>query len=118
VTLRNTNFAEKLGLKGQPKEFSLVTVNGSCEIQKGQEVSLTVKGLHLHKDIELKNVWTADTLQLPKGSASSLKGIEDGPHLTGIDLLQIESDEILLLIGSDFLEAQVYDKKRGERGHP
>ena len=119
VALCDINLVKKLGLKGQPKEFSLATVNGSSEIQRGQEVSLMIKGVNSHEVFELENVWTADTLRLPKGSAPSHKDVEDWPRLTGIDLPQIESDEIMLLIGSDVPEAHwVYDQRRGKRGQP
>ena len=94
-------------------------MNGSSEIQRGQAVSLIIKGVNSHEAFELENVWKADTLRLPKGSAPSHKDVEDWPHLTGIDLPQIESDEIMLLIGSDVPEAHwVYDQRRVKRGHP
>ena len=54
-------------MDGSPKEFTLATVNGTSEPQGGREVSLLVRGLHLHEEIMLNRVWAIDYLSLPRG---------------------------------------------------
>lgn len=54
-------------MDGSPKEFTLATVNGTSEPQDGREVSLLVRGLHLHEEIMLNRVWAIDYLSLPRG---------------------------------------------------
>lgn len=119
VTLCNVSLMKKLGLEGRPKELSLATVNGTSEIRKGFEFSLTVRGLQMNEDVELNRVWTVDTLCLPQSVAPTKEDTAKWPHLNGIEFPRIQYNDVSVLIGSDVPEDHwVYDQRCGRRGQP
>lgn len=119
VTLCDMSLMEKPQVSGRPKELSLATVNGESDIRKGFELALTVRGLQRDEEIALHKVWTVDTLCLPQGSPPTKEDTAKWPHLNGIDFPKIQSDKVMVLIGSDVPEAHwVCDQRRGRRGQP
>ena len=119
VSLCDVGLMDKLGVVGRPKEFTLTTVNGTSDSQNGFEVSLVVRGIHLHEEITLRRVWAVDPLRLPRGSAPTKEDTDRWSHLKGINLPRIRSDEVSLLIGCDVPEAHwMCDQRRGRRGQP
>ena len=95
VTLCNVSLMKKLGLEGRPKELSLATVNGTSEIRKGFEFSLTIRGLQMNEDVELNRVWTVDTLCLPQSVVPTKVDTAKWPHLNGIEFPRIQANDSL-----------------------
>lgn len=67
----------------------------------------------------LHKVWTEDNLCLPQGSPPTKEVTAKWPHLSVIDFPEIQSDTVLVLIGSDVPEAHwVCDQRHGRHGQP
>ena len=79
VTLCDVSLMEKLQVVGHPKEFSLTTINGASDTQKGFDLSLSVRGLQMKEEVVLDRVWKVDTLFYLKVVYQPRKILLSGP---------------------------------------
>jgi hypothetical protein len=119
VSLCTADLANKLGLKGVERNFSLNTVDREGSMKKGREVKLSVSSLNGDKDIVMDKVWTVDRLPIAAKAIPKQSDVGKWPHLNGLRFPEIEDKEVTLLIGSDVPEAfWVMDQRRGKTKEP
>ena len=108
-----------LGVRGNPVSYNITTVNKTARRSSGVEAKLLIKPVDGDNAVVLDQVWSMESLNISLKGLPSDEEIQAWPHLTGIQVPQIEADEITLLIGSDVPEAfWVEEDRRGLRGEP
>ncbi|MCG8069350.1 MAG: hypothetical protein JAY84_15975 [Candidatus Thiodiazotropha taylori] len=67
----------------------------------GQEVDLHVQHINSNDTVSLRNVWSVKQLPVPIQSAAVNADIKNLPYLADIDIPRIDSNDVMLLIGTD-----------------
>ncbi|XP_071479017.1 uncharacterized protein [Diadema antillarum] len=119
VTLCDERLVKELGLKGSAKELELTTINQQNHKVMSVEVDMTVTGIGKTEIIQLDSVWTVKKLPISESSMPHAEDVERWPHLKGLELPNMENNEVMLLIGGDVPEAfWVMEERRGGRKDP
>ena len=119
VTLCTRKLLESLGIQGKQISFNISTVNQLDSAQRGQEVGLNVCALDGSETLYMEKVWSVENLPISAEGVPTTNDIKQWPHLVGVDIPVINTDEVGLLIGSNVPEAfWVQEQRRGGRGQP
>ncbi|XP_063962490.1 uncharacterized protein LOC135155922 [Lytechinus pictus] len=119
VSLCDKRLAQKLGIKGDKKRFNLSTINQENKEMSGTEIQLSVSGIQETEHIDLEGVWTVEKLPISADSIPRPTDTERWSHLRDITIPQIDSNEVMLLIGGDTPEAfWVKEDRQGKKGEP
>ena len=119
TTLCLTGLAQRLGLKGTLKHFSLSSMNSENTPREGYEVALDVRALNGDGNVHLGKVWTVDRLPALNRNLPSEEDLKRWPHLRGIEIPKLDSKTVEILIGNDVPEAHwVFAQRRGSRKQP
>ncbi|XP_052777363.1 uncharacterized protein LOC128214763 [Mya arenaria] len=120
VTLCSDSLVKRLDAKGKSFiEFSITTVNGSKKKKKGIEFHAEVSSIDGHGHLTLQRVWSVERLSVSLDSLPRRLELAKWDHLAGIELPNIDANEVGLLIGSDTPEAfWVEEERRGKRSEP
>ena len=111
--------AQRLGLKGTLKHFSLSSINSENTSRVGYEVALDVRALNGDGHVHLDKVWTVDHLPALNRNLPCEEDLKRWPHLRGIELPKLGSKTVEILIGNDVPEAHwVFEQRRGSRKQP
>ena len=85
----------------------------------GQEIGLQVRSLDNSDGVHIEHAWSVSKLPITLRGLPNNRDISAWPHLSGIQIPEISSEEVLLLIGSDTPEAfWSLEERRGSRGEP
>ena len=118
VSLVDDRLVQMLGIRGKQKSFVINSVNSTSTVN-GREVDFTVKSMHGDDIVNLKNAWSVPKLPISLHSAPTTTDIAKWPHLSGIDIPEVNCDHVTILIGSDTPEAfWTMEERRGKRGEP
>ncbi|XP_052805846.1 uncharacterized protein LOC128235140 [Mya arenaria] len=119
VPLCSDSLVKSLDAKGKSLEFSITTVNGSKEKKTGIEFNAEVSSIDGHGHLTLPRVWSVERLPVSLDSLPRRSELAKWDHLAGIELPNIDANEVGLLIGSDTPEAFWVEEERiGKRSEP
>lgn len=119
TSLCEKGLLERLKLRGVEKAFTLTTVEKEKSQRKGVVVGLTVTALDSDDDVELPAVLAVDKLPISINSRASAEDVKLWPHLAGVELPEIDHEEVTLLIGNDAPEVfWVLEERRGRKKEP
>lgn len=83
------------------------------------EVKLIIDSIDGDSSLEVPRAWTVDRLNISECSIPRDHDVDEWPHLNGIELPEIDSKEVRVLIGCNVPEAfWVLEERRGGRGEP
>lgn len=119
TTLCERRILDQLQITGEEQTFLLTTINSSNVQQKGLTVNFEVKALHTDESIDLTTVWAVERLNISTESAPKIDEIRKWQHLRDIQITEIDSGKVTILIGNDTPEAfWALDQRRGQRKEP
>ena len=119
VTLCDRELVDELGITGQPRSFLLTTQESKGRERSGLEVKLIIDSIDGDSSLEVPRAWTVDRLNISECSIPRDHDVDEWPHLNGIELPEIDSKEVRVLIGCNVPEAfWVLEERRGGRGEP
>ena len=119
VSLCERRLVDQLGVKGTEKSYNLTTVNKQGNNVKGFEVHLSAKALDSGEIVDIPRVWTIDKLPISSACIPKSEDFHHWPHLRDIQVPEVDSSEVTLLIGSDVPEVfWALDERRGKRKQP
>lgn len=118
-TFCTEQLAKQLGAKGPIEQLSLNTLDSRAKPTETSVVSLEVISIDSGSVLELNNVVTRARLNINDTNVAKQSEIDMWPHLEGIELPNINVDEIGILIGQDCPEALMpLEVKSGPKGSP
>lgn len=100
-TLCDERLLNALKIPSKPVTFKLSTVSSADGVIHGKEVDLHVSSANGENDINLRKVWSVKTLPISTRSAVRNQDIQNLPYLSDIQIPDVESKEVMLLIGTD-----------------
>jgi len=100
VTLCDRELVDELGITGQPRRLLLTTSERS-----GLEVKLIIDSIEGDSSLEVPRAWTVDRLNISECSIPRDHDVDEWPHLNVIELPEIDSKEVRVLIGCNVPEA-------------
>ena len=114
-------FADAIGLVGNDSPLQLGTINSSGEPIRSRKVSFhvgAVEGPEAGVQITVEEAWTIPQLNLPPQRVTRAM-MQDFPHLTDLDIPEVDSEDVTILLGANVLEAILQrDVRRGRSGQP
>ena len=114
-------FADAIGLVGEVSPLQLNTINSSGEPVRSRKVSFhvgAIEGPETGVQITVEEAWTIRQLNLPRQRVTRTM-IQDFPHLTDLDIPEVDSEDVTILLGANVLEAILqHDVRRGRPGQP
>ena len=119
----NTSFCtekllEQLNIDGKATTLSLTTMESVNKAVECSSVNLEVFDLDEENFVELSNVLSRPRLPVSKDCIANQTDVKRWPHLTGIEIPEIDA-EVGLLIGSDVPEVlQPLEVRRSNNGGP
>ncbi|XP_053389199.1 uncharacterized protein LOC128552201 [Mercenaria mercenaria] len=106
-TLCDERLLKTLNLPSKPVTFKMSTASSSGIIVEGQEVELHVQPASGGNDVTLRKVWSVKSLPISTRSAARNADIRDLPYLSKIEIPEIDSSSVMLLIGTDAPQAHI-----------
>ena len=119
VSLCEEKLIDELGISGVQRYFSLTTKEKKDSPRSGYEVKLIINSIDDESSLEVPNVWTVERLNISELSIPREQDVHRWSHLKGIELPEIDIEEVRVLIGCNVPEAfWVLEEKRGSKGKP
>ena len=114
-------FVDAIGLVGNDSPLQLGTINWSGEPISSRKVSFHVSGVERPEagvQIAVEEDWTTPQLNLPPQRVTRTM-MQDFPHLTDLEIPEVDSEDATILLGANVLEAKLQrDVRRGRPGQP
>ena len=120
ATLILESLADQIGLNGQLETLNLGTINSDVAKQS-KRVSFSVSAVTEDASapqFQVDEAWTVSQLNLPpqKISKSMMKS---WAHLEGLDMPEVNSSEVTVLLGANVIDAILHrEVRRGNQGQP
>ena len=115
------NFADAIGLVGEDSPLQLGTINSSGEPIRSRKVSFhvsAVEGPETGVQITVEETWTTQQLNLPPQRVTRTM-MQDFSHLTDLDIPEVNSEDVTILLKANVLEAILqHDVRSGRPGQP
>ena len=122
TTLLREDLIEKAGICAKTRDMNLGTVTAKPKKKGSNEVHLHVSARGGGNKMEIEMAFTAkaDEFNMPsRPRLEHLRECELYTHLDGVDLAEVDPDDVTILIGSDVPEAQMHlQYQRGAEGQP
>ena len=119
TTLCLNSLVQDLGINSIPTNFVMATVNHEGK-KSGLEVQLNIESLTGKEKFQLDHVLTTDSLPVTTKHFATKNDVKKWPHLNGVDLPEIDSKKVTILIGTDrpdIIDNEL-DKRMGKKGQP
>jgi len=107
TTFCTMSLAQSLGLVGRRETLTLSTLGSSSNRIQTSVVNMIVSDFEEQSDVHLRAVYTKEELPISLTNAASEDEIRRWPHLQNIEICNVGSDRVDLLIGQDCPEALV-----------
>ena len=98
-SLCDSELVKELGLQGKRRDFFLTTQEKKDSAKSGLELKLTVSSLGGASTLEIPRVWSVDCLNISSRSIPVPEDVKGWPHLSDIELPDIQGKDDRLLIG-------------------
>ena len=110
---------KQLGMKPKKSTMTISTVNCSEEDRKTEVVSFIVSDIYGNADHTVSRAYTLPTLPVEPDDFPRREDISCYPHLAGIDLPDVELDEVTVLLGQTDADCLIpLDVVQGQKGDP
>ncbi|XP_060580217.1 uncharacterized protein LOC132737005 [Ruditapes philippinarum] len=100
-TLCDERLLRSLNITGKPVTFRMSTANSREGIIHGQEADLDIQPIDGNESITLRKVWSVKSLPISTRSAAKYADIRNLPYLSGINIPDIDTIDVMMLIGTD-----------------
>ena len=100
-TLCDERLLKSLNISSRPVTFRMSTVSSTGSTTYGQEVDLDVQPLNGNDAVSLRNVWSVKRLPISTKSAAVNADIKNLPYLSDIEVPKIDTNNVMLLNGTD-----------------
>ena len=100
-TLCDERLLRSLNITGKPVTFRMSTANSREGIIHGQEADLDIQPIDGNESITLRKVWSVKSLPISTRSAAKYADIRNLPYLSGINIPDIDTNDVMMLIGTD-----------------
>ena len=109
----------KLGVKGHRERISVTTLGQAGRAEDTRVTSLEVSDIYETNVVSLPAVYGKETLPIHKENIATCSDVTSWSHLNGIDIPQVDTDEVMLLIGQDVPDALIQETVvSGKKGEP
>ena len=106
-TLCDERLLDALNVSSRPVTFNISTVNSTGSTTHGQEIDLQVQGVNCNDQVNLHKVWSVKRLPISVHSAVVSSDIQKLSYLKGIGVSNIDTKDVMLLIGTDSPAAHI-----------
>ena len=118
-TLCDERLLDALNVSSRPVTFNISTVSPTDSITHGQEVDLQVQGVNSNDQVNLHKVWPVKRRPISVHSAVVSADIKKLSYLKDIAVSNIDTKDVLLLIGSDSRAAHIpLEVRSGKNDQP
>ena len=118
-TLCDERLLDALNVSSRPVTFNISTVRPTDSTTHGQEVDLQVQGVNSNDQVNLHNVWSVKRLPISVHSAVVSSDIKKLSYLKDIDVSNIDTKDVMLLIGTDSPAAHIpLEVRSGKNDQP
>ncbi|XP_060583463.1 uncharacterized protein LOC132739706 isoform X2 [Ruditapes philippinarum] len=100
-TLCDERLLRSLNITGKPVTFRMSTANSREGIIHGQEADLDIQPIDGNESITVRKVWSVKSLPISTRSAAKYADIRNLPYLSGINIPDIDTNDVMMLIGTD-----------------
>ena len=103
TSLCDERLLQKLDVASKPVSFQISTVNSSGGTIQGHEIDLNIKTINCsnNQSVKLDRVWSVKQLPISTRSAAVINAdIRDMPHLSDLEIPEIDVKDVMLLIGT------------------
>ena len=114
ATLVLEKFADEVGLEGPKEVLTIGTINSTEECKPFRKVSFSVEatsGGNAVKPILISEAGTVPRLNLPKQRITHSE-MQTWPHAADIEIPEVDSEDVTVLLGANVLEAILQHKVR------
>ncbi|KAI9550940.1 hypothetical protein GHT06_000605 [Daphnia sinensis] len=105
TTLIRSDVVKRLGLVGQPKRINVVSYDGSTSNVQASVVNFSLSSIDGTSRFEVKHAYAVDNLKVTPNAPISPRQLECWTHLRGIDVPNVQPEDVGVLIGLDVAEA-------------
>ena len=116
-TLCDERLLKALDTEGKPVTYHMSTVSSSDGLVHGKEVDLNIQAINTKDEINIKRVWSVKRLPVSTRSAAGKMDVKGLSYLAGIDIPEIRSKDVMLLIGTDAPGAHIPLEVRAGTSH-
>ena len=109
---------DALNVSSRPVTFNISTVNSTGSTTHGQEIDLQVQGVNCNDQVNLHKVWSVKRLPISVHSAVVSSDIQKLSYLKGIGVSNIDTKDVMLLIGTDSPAAHIPLVRLGNNDQP
>ncbi|XP_053392148.1 uncharacterized protein LOC128554860 [Mercenaria mercenaria] len=108
-TLCDERLLQSLNVTSKPVTFNISTVNSTSSTIHGQEIDLIALAVdeNRNEEVPLSKVWSVKELPISTRSAAVNVDLKKLPYLSDIDIPQIDTNNVMLLIGTDSPAAHI-----------
>lgn len=106
-TLCDERLLRKLNVNSKAITFAMSTACSTGTLHQGYEVDLEIRPVAGDSVVNLRKVWSVKKLPISTKSAAVNVDLHRFPYLAGIDMPQIDTDDVMLLIGTDTPDAHI-----------
>ena len=108
ITLCDERLLDALNVSSRPTTFNISTVNSTGSTTHGPEVNLLVQGVNINDLVNLHKVWAVERLPISVHLAVVSADINIIlSYLKCIDVSNIDTKNVILLIGTDLPAAHI-----------
>ena len=109
------DLADHQQLVGESYQVSLNTVGSDAKTQHLNRVSFGLSSKDLPEPVIVNGAWAFDKLNIMSVKVPKNAAVDQWSHLSGIDLPELDSSEVMLLIGSDVAHLLIHLEVRQGR---
>ena len=118
-TLCDERLLDALNVSSRPVTFNISTVNSTCSTTHGQEIDLQVQCVNCNDQVNLHKVWSVKRLPISVHSAVVTYDIQKLSYLKVIGVSNIDTKDVMLLIGTDSPAAHIpLEVRSGNNNQP
>ena len=118
MTIITSKLADELQIKGVKEDLNISSAIAEPVTVVSRLANFSLSSKHHPNQLEVKNAWFVDTLNLPQQKVAPNDIKNRWPHLKDIPF-ETSDKEISVLIGADLPQLHInYDVRVGENDHP
>ncbi|XP_074661512.1 uncharacterized protein LOC141914144 [Tubulanus polymorphus] len=105
VSFVTSDLCELLSAKGRKSTMRIQTIGSEYQLETFAIKDLTVSNYQTGETVKLPSVYSKDEISIPERCFPSTEDIDKWPHLRGIDVAQLYTKKVGILIGNNVPEA-------------
>ena len=105
TTLIRSDVVSKLGLVGPSKRINVVSYDGATSSVQASVVQFSISSVDGTSKFEVGHAYSVDNLKVTPNSLVTPRQLESWTHLRGLDVPNVQPEDVTVLIGIDVAEA-------------